>query len=546
MTDFVVSRRTILQSSLASAAILALPGLAACSSNSKKQASGSRTLVYTDSDTPPSFDTDTNGGTDTGENIVANCYGGDMVGFNTVNASGGARIADILATGVKGGISNGFAEAVEFTPDLKTFTIRLRSDVTSAYGNKLTADDVIWSFQRNLALGQTGAFMVNAMGITKGSQLTKVDANTVRFELPAPSPLFLKIDAAKLYSGLTDSTVAKQHATTQDPWSRNWLSQNTAGFGPYTLEAAEKGQYVHLKANPSYGTKPAYDRVVWQATPTAANRMALLQSGQADIAVKLTPPQLKQAEQTRDLAVTSYVSNQMKGLQLNTKYPPLADPRVRRAIAYAMPYDEILASVYLGTATSTHSPLPPAYHGYTDQYWDFSTNVDKARALISAAGVGKFSMTLTYSDGQYDDPLIAPIVASALNAIGISVQLDGLPASTFTDKFYGRKGQAYLQTVWPFVADPGYALGVYWKSTAFLNVGSWSNKEYDALIEKMLVEIDPQATVAYAKKAQEIWESEQPWVMLANPGWHVAHSKKVNGLTWYPNNGIHFNDLTPA
>ncbi|GAA1800308.1 ABC transporter substrate-binding protein [Planosporangium flavigriseum] len=539
-----VSRRTLLQGALGAGALSALAACGGGSSSGKS--SGNKTLVYADSDTPPSFDTDTGGAVDTGESIVANCYAGDVFGFNKVSGPNGVQIADMLAKGVKGGIAMGFAESVDVSDDLRTYTVHLRSGVKSALGNTLTADDVVWSYQRSLALKQTGAFMTNAMGITDPSQITKLDASTVRFSLPSPSPIFLKVNAAKLYAGLFDSVAAKAHATADDPWARNWLSQNTAGFGPYTVKSMQKGRFVNLEANPNYFKgAPAYSKVVWNAVPTSANRMALLQGNDADIAVKLTPPQLKQAQAAK-LKVTSYQANQIKSMQLNTKYGPLGDYRVRQAIAYAMPYEDILSSVYLGTATAVRSPLPSSYPGYTDEYWSYSTNMDKARALLRDAGVSGFKLTLSYETTNYDDPLIAPIVKAALGDLGITVELEGLPQATFSEKLYSRKGQAYLVTNWPFVADPGYALGVYWKSTAFNNVGAWSNAEFDKLVDQMLVEAADERRYALAKTAQEIYMREQPWILLANPGWHVAHSAGVSGLTWYPNNGVRFEDIKPA
>jgi len=354
MESSSVNRRTLLKGSLA---LSAVGTLAACSgSQTSGLSSGnsglSTTLVYVDAITPPGFDDDTSGADDASENIVSNCYGGDIVRYEVVKDPK-VSIANITAPGVRGGILNGFAETVDVSKDLRTYTFHLRPDAKSSFGNSLSADDVIWSFSRNLALGQTGAFMANAMSVTKPEQLTKLDERTVRFELPAPSPLFLKVDAIKIYSGLVDSKTAKAHATSQDPWAREWLSTNTAGYGPYTVEKSVKGEYVHFKRNAGYAlAKPSYDRVVWQATPTSANRLALLKSGNADVAVKLTPPQLKAVQQTAGLTVTNYEANQFESIQLNTKYAPLADPRVRQAIAYAIPYDQILESVYLGTATA--------------------------------------------------------------------------------------------------------------------------------------------------------------------------------------------------
>lgn len=537
MSMNIVRRRLIvLGSVVAVASILAgcTPGEAALGE--------SKTLVYVDSDFPANFDTDSAAGANVaGENIVGNVYGGDIVSFGKADADGTA-IADIFADGMMGGIENGFAQSIEVSEDLRTITIELRDDIVSNLGNPLTSADVVWSFERNFALEQTGLFMATSMGVTSPDQVVAVDEHTVRFDLEKPNTIFFKVDAGKLYAGLFDSVAAREHATDDDPWAQEWLGKNTAGFGPYAVSSFQEGQTVTLSANANSLVKPDFDTVVWRSVPTSANRLALLQSGEADVAMNLSPSQLEAARDA-GLKVTSYKSNKIKVMPLNVLDPQLQDPRVRQAIAYAVPYEDILESVYLGTATGLNSPLPEDYPGSTAEYNVYQTNLAEAKRLMAEAGVSGFDLTLTYSNDSYEDPLIAPIVASALSEIGINVVLEGLPASSYFEKLYSRSGQAYLAAFWPFVADPAYALGVYWKSTSFLNIGSWANTEYDDLMDAMLVETDTEARAGQANRAQQIWMEEQPWVLLANPGWHVAHSDRVDNVTWYPNNGVRFADL---
>jgi ABC-type transport system substrate-binding protein len=87
---------------------------------------------------------------------------------------------------------------------------------------------------------------------------------------------------------------------------------------------------------------------------------------------------------------------------------------------------------------------------------------------------------------------------------------------------------------------------VYWKSDSFLNSGKWKNAKFDQLVDKMAVELDTDKRLALAGQAQQIWEQEQPWVGLANPGWHVAHRSNIGNVVWYPDNGIRFQELKPV
>jgi peptide/nickel transport system substrate-binding protein len=504
-----------------------------------------RTLVYLDTDTPASFDLDQTGIRLT-EQLASACYGGDIVRYKIVqDPRTGVRLADIYAPGTTG-IDSGLASKIDVSPDQRVLTFHLRPDVRSSQGNPLTANDVIWSFRRSIALKQTGGFFADVMGVTKGT-MEALDPHTIRFTLPTRNPIFLRVDAMKYYGGLFDAAAAKAHATPDDPWAKAYLATHTAGFGAYTAQSYIKGQQVTLVASPHwYRGRPHYTRVVWKAVPESANRLSALLRGDADIAAQLTPPQLQQAARTSGVKVTSYIANKIKSIQLNLRYKPLADRRVRQAIAYAIPYDEILRSVYFGTARLVKSPIPETYPTYTPDFWVYSTNVDKARALMKEAGQGPFPLTLTYNLANYDDPLLAPIIRSALQEIGITVTLNGVPDAVFVDRLYKHDGHAFLEDNWPFIAHPAYALWVYWNATTVLNIGGWVNKEFDALLPRMLVETDETRLATMARRAQQIWEAEQPWVLLANPGWHVAHRAEVTNFVWYPDNDVRFQELQGA
>jgi peptide/nickel transport system substrate-binding protein len=152
-------------------------------------------------------------------------------------------------------------------------------------------------------------------------------------------------------------------------------------------------------------------------------------------------------------------------------------------------------------------------------------------------------MTLTYDVSNYDDPLLAPIIRSALKEIGITVNINGVPDAVFVDRLFKHKDDAFLQYNWPFIAHPAYALWVYWNASTILNIGGWRNAEFNRLLNLMLVEINNQKLMRMARRAQQIWEREQPWILLANPGWHVAHRSSIKGFAWFTDNDVRFQAL---
>ncbi len=497
-------------------------------------------------DTPPGLDSDQLLNAYT-EKIAVNCYSHDIVGFKiTDDPKYGGAMADILAPGTEG-IDPGFAESWTISADQRTYTFKLRTDVGSPYGNKLTADDVKWSFDRRKALKGVGSFMTDVMLITSPDDVKVVDPQTITYTTASPNPAFFKIDAIMWYGGIFDSVEAKKHASSDDPWATKWLATNTAGFGPYHVQDLVQGQGLRLVANPNwYKGKPAIEQVAWRAIPSAADRLALLSRGDVDIAEGLTGEQLKGLKDVANVQVISRPSNIIRSLILNTQKPELKDARVRQAIAYAVPYDQIIQTVFFGEADRQRSPVPAMYPGYNGKYWVYDTNVDKAKALLQEAGAQPFQLPVTFDSSNSDDQLIANILQTALSEIGITVVQDKVPTAVYSQKIGQKQDFAYLSQNWPLVADPGYALWVYWYSTNFLNAANYNNPEFDQLLTKGMGTLDEKERFAMFDKAQEIYEHDQPWVLLVNQNFQLPMSKKLSGFVWYTDNHVHYEHLKPA
>jgi peptide/nickel transport system substrate-binding protein len=217
---------------------------------------------------------------------------------------------------------------------------------------------------------------------------------------------------------------------------------------------------------------------------------------------------------------------------------------VRQAIAYAIPYDQIIQTVFFGEADRQRSPIPAMYPGYTDKYWVYDTDVEKAKALLAEAGSQPFQMPITFDSSSADDQLIANILQTALGEIGIEVVQDKVPTAVYSQKVGQKEDYAYLAQNWPLVADPGYALWVYWFSTNFLNSANYDNPEFDELLTKGMGTMDEEERFAFFDRAQQIYEEDQPWVIMVNQRFELAMSPRLSGFTWYTDNHVHYEHLS--
>jgi peptide/nickel transport system substrate-binding protein len=546
-----LTRRDLLHQGARSAGALGLLSspalLAACGSSTKSTAGATSLLTIAQADTPALLDGDQAFNV-LAEEVMANCYGGDIVRYAPdPELVDGVRTAGLSVVGTDG-IEPGLAASIKVSDDLKTFDFKLNPDAKSFYGNPITAEAVKWSYDRRRELKGIGSFFMSVMLVDHPDAVEIVDAQTVRFHASSPSGLMLKVNAMAYYGGIFDYTEAKKHITGADPWAKEFLGTNTAGFGPYHVEGYKKGQQLTLVANPNYyGAKPKLDKVIWRVVADSSDRVALLSRGDVDIAASLVPRELIKLQETKGVEVLHYPGNLIKSVELNNTAGPLKDSRVRRALAYATPYQQILDDVYFGLGRGLKSPLPEVMPGYTDQYWTYDTNIDAGRKLLREAGHGDgFPLEIIYDVSIAEDALIGNVLRTAYSDLGVKVTLTGVPAAVYADRQNGRKGDAFIAVKYPFVPDPAYEFTLYWTSKSSLNSAGYRNPEYDRLVAKMLVETDEEKRLAAAGDVQKLWAQEMPWILLANPGYHVAHKPAVSGFTWYGDNQLRYEPLARA
>ena len=488
-------------------------------------------------DTAPTFDNDQSDN-DLTESICLACYEAGIVRYKVASTTEGPEW-DILPQG-RAGIDNGLATSIDVSPDWRVYTVHLNPDLRSSAGNPLIADDVIYTFKRAFALKAQGAFFAGVMGLKPGG-IEKVNAHTVRFTLTGPNPIFLKTDAARAEDGLFDSKAALSHATSADPWSKAYLGANTPGFGPYFVENSLSGEDTVLYANPNwYRGKPYFDQILWQAVNAEETSLALLERGAVDAvdSNSLSPSAIQKLKGKKGITVSSHSTNRFLSLVMRVNQKPLHDPRVRQAIAWAMPYNEIISTVYSGSANLQKSPLPPSFPGYTSEFWPYEPegNMAKASALMKQAASGKFDVSLCYDPSQPPLALAAPIIKAALAPLGVTVTLNPVTTATWAAQLFAphtsNADGMILVAPNPVVADPAYALYVFWYSTSNPNWSGWNNPEYDKLVLQMRPELDFGKRLSLARQAQQLWESEAPWVMLAQPLYQIAHKASISDFVW--------------
>lgn len=543
-----VSRRQLLKFLGAGVGTLAIsPVLAACTNNDSNQTSPSPgasgagtggTLTTAARTTPAGLDHDFYFAEE--DHQIRMLVYENLMALGTTTDSSGLVVPVYDESKLVGRL----AESWELSSDKRTLTVHLRQGVMSHAGNELTADDVQYTWDRGWAVNGSSAFYAQVIMGFKKPGWKAVDTHTWQITTPNPNAV-LTMMMMNNDLNILDATEVKKHATSDDKWAMKWLASGDAGHGSYTLKEWSPGNQVVLAAFPDYYRgKPPFDSFIYKQVPEGANRAALVQSGSVDIAENVPYVNLNSIKGSSAVKIWQTTGNRLFRFEVNNSHAPLNDVRVRQALAYATPQQQILDSIFFGFANAERSPVPSTYNDFDGSFWNYTYSVEKAKQLLSDANVNGFDMTITMDSSSELMKNTATILKTAFADIGVNVTLDEVSSGTYATQVYQRKYQAFFLLEFPILPDAGYALALNYPSDSFLNSTGYSNKQVDALITKGFATLDPAGRADIYKQIQQIMvANDPPEVWIAEPGWQLVTTPKMSGVNWTTWEGYDVFDL---
>lgn len=298
------------------------------------------------------------------------------------------------------------------------------------------ADDVIFSFKRlldpehpyhRISGGRYPYF--HSLGLDSLiTGISKQGEHRVRFTLTRPNASFLA-DLASAYAVILSAEYGRQLLAAGTPAR---IDTQPVGTGPYRLGEYRDHQFIRYLRHDDYWRGPARTRqLVFDITPRSAKRLAKLLTGECDAMSYPAASQIKLIQDHEDLALSVRSGMNVSFLAFNTRKAPFNDARVRQAIARAINRDNLLQSVYYGTAEVARGLLPTLSWGYNPTLPRPSPDPELARKLLVEAGMrAGFEMTILIQTGSrpYNpDPIkTAQLIRNDLAALGIRVNIQTL------------------------------------------------------------------------------------------------------------------------
>ena len=296
-------------------------------------------------------------------------------------------------------IQPALAESWDISPDGLQYTFHLRPGVafhTTDYfkpTRTLNADDVVWSFQRQLdpnhpwhkqsAVGFPYFESMDFQNLLK--RVEKVDDMSVRFTLNRPEAPFL-LDLGMAFTSIHSAEYAAQ---LQKADKMADLNSKPIGTGPFIFQRYAKDAQVRYKANPHYFRgKPPADPLIFAITPDNNTRLQKLKANECQVALYPKPDDVPSIQADPALQIATIAAMSTGYTAINTSHPYLSDVRVRRAIELALDKQTYVDTLYgKGNAIAAVNPYPPALLGYNTTLKNPPQDLDQARALLKEAGV---------------------------------------------------------------------------------------------------------------------------------------------------------------
>jgi peptide/nickel transport system substrate-binding protein len=440
------------------------------------------------------------------------------------------------------------AEGHEDSSDGMTVWVTLRKGVYSSFGNELTANDVKYSWDRSFALRDVGKWVAIIGSVVSEDDVIPIDRYTVEFRLRAPNPTFLQ-ELTRSTPPITDSTEAKKHATEADPLAKAWLQRNPAGFGAYILESHTPWKETVFRANPgAAGGKPPIETIRYLVVPGIQERIRMLRDGEVHLVRQLGPANVFDLEGLGGVRLSHAKSGAHVALEMNCQVAPFTNKTVRQAVAFAVPYQEILSEVYRNTAQPWISALPTTTPMADTSFGVYEHNPDKARKLLEQAGFADGFDTQLFVDAADEEHVgAAELIVPALAEAGIRATLELMDSGIFWEGArYYRPYPMLIYQDHHQVPDPYYGLvHDYGKGRmGLINCGQYANDEVFALIAKVENASDEAQRRELVREAQRIIMDDAPNAFLAQPSFIAGISENLRGYFWAPDGSLVAEDLS--
>ena len=220
---------------------------------------------------------------------------------------------------------------------------------------------------------------------------------------------------------------------------------------------------------------------------------------------------------------------------MNSSIPPFNDVLVRRAVSYAIDYNDILKNVYNGDAKRLWGPFSGTNSFSLGSKAGYRTDTAKGKKLLGSSSYKGEIVTISIDSSRADRELLAVRIQSSMRSIGMKAEIEKLTPAVYSERKVGKKLQMTIDEMNAWIDDPNYSLSLTLECGVYGNYMDYCNEEVDSIIKNGWAETNLEKRRAMFERAQKLIIDDAPWAFIAQPNFKLAMKKELGGYVHYAN-----------
>lgn len=435
------------------------------------------------------------------------------------------------------------AEGWQVSADRQVYTFTLRQNARFHDGRPVTAQDVVFSWERALDPATDSPIALTYLGDIVGATerrsgaatsirgLRVLDERRLEVTINGALPYFLmKLSASPAM------ILDRANVESGPEWYRT-----PNGTGPYRLIRWEPLQMQLYERNDDfYLDPPAIRYIVNQLY--AGYGLRLYETGQVDIAGvgRFDVARLQDPSDPLHAQLLESVDMCTSFVTFDVTRPPFDDPQVRQAFALAVDRQRYIDVVLQGTALPAQGLYPPALPGYNLDLKGQRFDPQEARRLLAESKYGSADKLppITFTDSGFGSDVsgrLAALIAMWQSTLGVTITVENLEPNTASDQIHsGNHGQLFWYGWCADYPDPENFADALFHSGAAQNVGKFASPELDRLLEQAREEPEVARRIGLYQQAEQIIVDEAAAIFLNHNLSYLLVKPYVQGYTAAP------------
>ncbi len=426
----------------------------------------------------------------------------------------------------------GLARRWEIGDEGREYTFHLGTDRFSN-GRRIAAADVVYSFRRLLDPSTAsprwwllrpakGAAAFHGGGSWSDETARVADDSTVVIRLEAPAPHFLGLLAMP-----SAGVVCREEVERLGPL----YGRRPAGSGPWSLASWREGDEIALVPNPGWdGKRPGIAAISFRIIPEQMTQIAEFEVGSLDL-IEVPRAELEHWR-AAGMELRSRDELRVVYIGLNTRRPPLDDPRVRRALNHAVDVEKIIAQVLFGAGRRSRGVVPPGLRRWEEPAERYPYDPAEARRLLVEAGLAEGFQLEIWQRENPEAGRILEAVQAYLARVGVEARLVTREWSALKEAIdLGTPDAFYLDWIADYPDAENFLAPLFHSA----NAGGGGNRtgyrdaRVDSLLDAAATLMDEERRAACQRSVEEIVYRDAPWLFLWFPERFEMTSPRVSG-----------------